>query len=241
MKIAIVNLCGHAGKSTLARHLFCPQLNATRIQIETVNSSDGTPDMEVAAKDFKELAAKLNIPGGNFVIDIGASNIVSILDQLKGLRSTRNQIDWWIIPTMGTSKMKADSLMTVKALKDIGIDIKKIVMVPNNLQDSDEIKTQFESITSMRKGGIYVANEGVLASEIFDILKNGDQDVFDLVTNPPDFAALWKAARTDQKELERVGRRQVVQDLAEVAEENLRAVFESTPLAAAQRLQDQTT
>ena len=59
--------------------------------------------------------------------------------------------------------------------------------------------------------------------------------MFDLANNPPDFKALIKAARAagDKDGVDALGVRMVNQDLAEAAVENLRAVFQATPLAQA--------
>lgn len=41
MKVAVINLSGNTGKTTLSKHLLAPLLKARRVQIEDVNSSNG--------------------------------------------------------------------------------------------------------------------------------------------------------------------------------------------------------
>ena len=75
----------------------------------------------------------------------------------------------------------------------------------------------------------------MLASEVFEMMKGQTESVFDLAQNPPDFKSLMKAARAagDKEALSALGTKMVLQDMADSAVENLKAVFESTPIAAA--------
>ena len=234
MKVAVINLSGNTGKTTLSKHLLAPLLNARRVQIEDVNSSDGTPDIEVTAGKFKTLAAQLNVAGDdeNFVIDIGASNAKSMIEHFSALRSTRSAIDYWIIPVVPAAKQKTDSINTAATLMEIGVDPKKIVMVLNNVTDTESVEYDFKTIFDGGKLGVQVATQVVLANEVFELLKNENNSVFDLANNRPDFKTLIKAARDsgDSNALNALGVRMVTQDLAEDAVENLRGVFASMML-----------
>lgn len=237
MKIAIINLSGNTGKTTLAKHLFAPQLSAKRVQIEDVNVGDGEPDLELAASKFKQLAAELNVAGDeeNFVIDIGASNAKSMVEHFSQLKTTRADIDFWVIPVVPAAKQKADSINTAATLMKIGVKPDRIVMVLNNVQDTQSVEHDFSAILATRELGINVADQVVLASDVFEMLKGQSESVFDLAGNPPDFKALMKAARAagDKDALNELGVRMVTQDLVEAAVENLRAAFESTPIGVA--------
>ena len=173
MKVVIINLSGNTGKTTLAKHLLSPLLNARRVQIEDVNSGDGEPDLELAAGKFKALAAELNVADDdeNFVIDIGASNAKPMIEHFSALKSTRAGIDFWIIPVVPPSKQKVDSLNTASTLMKIGVDPEKIVMVLNNVVDTDSIEHDFAAIFGVGKLGIHVASEVVLASVVSNCSK----------------------------------------------------------------------
>ncbi len=235
MKVAVINLSGNTGKTTLSKHLFAPLLNARRVQIEDVNVGDGEPDLELAAGKFKLLAAELNVAddSDNFVIDIGASNAKLMIEHFADLKTTRSAVDFWVIPVVSASKQKMDSLNTANTLIKIGVEPSKIVMVLNNVTDIDSLEHDFAAIIGVRELGIQVANEAVLSSDVFEMLKGDVSNVFDLVKTPPDFKALLKAARKadDKEAIKNVGVKMVMQDLVEAAAKNLRAVFESTPLA----------
>ena len=234
MKVAVINLSGNTGKTTLSKHLLAPQLNARRIQIEDVNVGDGEPDLELAASRFKSLAAELNTAEDteNFVIDIGASNAQAMVEHFAQLKTTRAGIDFWVIPVVPASKQKADSINTASTLIKIGVKPDRIVMVLNNIIDTKSVEHDFAQILALRSLDIHVAGQAVLANEVYELLKGSAESVFDLVKNPPDFKALLKAAR-DKKDTDQVrelGVKMVHQDLAEDASANLKAVFESTPL-----------
>ena len=234
MKIAVINLSGNTGKTTLSKHLLAPLLSARRVQIENVNMSDGEPDMELSAGKFRLLAVELNAAEDdvNFVIDIGASNAMAVIAHFSSLKSTRAAIDFWVVPVVPPSKQRADSINTVATLMKIGVDPKKIVMVINNVADLDSFEHDFAAIFGVGKLGVHVAAEAVLSSDVYELLKNDNDSVFDLADNRPDFKALFKAARAagDDDGVTKIAERMLTQDLAEEAAENLRAVFASTPI-----------
>jgi len=61
MKVAVLNLSGNTGKTTLTKHLLVPLLGAHRIEIEDVNTGDGQADTELAATKFQTLAAAVKL------------------------------------------------------------------------------------------------------------------------------------------------------------------------------------
>lgn len=237
MKIVIFNFSGNTGKTTLAKHLFVPQIpGAQRITIEDLNVGDGQADVEIAAGKFRELAAQLNVADDDehFVIDLGASAAKEMLVHFSTLRSTRRAIDFWVIPVTPAAKQVADTLNTIAALADLGISPASMVVVLNNVVDVAAFESDFALIASAsEKFGFSVAHQAVLSSEIFDTLKGRQETVFDIADDRADFKALRRELKGDLAALEQLGRRMVIRDLAEAAVDNLRAVFASTPIATA--------
>jgi hypothetical protein len=236
--IAIVNLSGNTGKTTLAKHLFAPLLNARRISIEDVNTGDGEPDLQIAAKQFDTLAADLNVADEdeNIVIDIGASNAKSMFEKMIKLSTTRKSVDYWVIPVVTANKQQTDSLVTMKKLNEIGIPFNQIVMLLNNVdgENLDSIEHDFTRIFGARELGVFVANGTVLQSEVFEMLKGSNETVFDLKQNRPtkaEFDAKKKEIRAsgDMSALRALGVRQVLLDLADDAANNLRSVMGTMP------------
>lgn len=236
--IALINLSGNTGKTTLAKHLFGPLLNARRIAIEDVNTGDGEPDLQIAAKQFDCLAADLNVADDdeNIVIDIGASNAKSMLEKLIKLSTTRKSVDYWVIPIVTANKPQTDSLVTMKKLHEIGIPFDQIVMLLNNVpgENLDSIEHDFSRIFAVRQLGVFVGEGSVLQSEVFELLKGSNETVFDLQQHRPtkaEFDAQKKETRAsgDMNALRALGVRQVLLDLADDAANNLRSVLETMP------------
>lgn len=237
MNIAIINTAGATGKTTLSKHLFSPLMRAMRIQIESINSSDGTPDISLSAKKFLTLAGELSMypETVNFVIDIGSSNFEPMIKHFTQLEQTRDSIDFWIIPVSPDEKTQLDSINTVKILRNIDIPADKIVMIFNNVQDVDTVNEKYRNIFPLRKLGIHVVDEVVLESEVYDLLKYHNESVFDLINNPIDFRVLKKEAleNEDRDGIIKLGKLQTLHQMAKFTSKNLRAVFKASPLASA--------
>jgi hypothetical protein len=237
MNIAIVNTAGATGKTTLAKHLFSPLMRAIRIQIESMNSSDGTPDISLSAKKFLALAGELSMYPDtvNFVIDIGSSNFEAMIKHFSQLEETRNSIDFWVIPISPDEKTRVDSINTVKILRNMDIPSERIVMILNNVQDVDTVNEKFSNIFPLRQLGVHVVGEVVLESDVYDLLKYQNDSVFDLVNNPIDFKTLKREAleNQDRDEIYALGKLQTLHQMAKFTSFNLRAVFEASPMAAA--------
>lgn len=248
MKIAIINLSGNVGKTTLAKNMFAPLMSAQRIEIREVkdeNMGDGEPDVEVTVAQFRKLAGELNLAdeSEHFVIDIGASNFRALIGRFIELKTTRDAIDYWVIPVINKDKVKKDSLATMARLTEIGVAASKIVLVMNDVEDVDSFDSDFEKIFDARKYGVHVAEQGILASDLYEILKDAkaldgsEETVFSLVKNSIDLKTLRQLASQarqsgNTEELEKLNHRSVMQNMAEMASSNLLAVFESTPIGA---------
>lgn len=240
MIIGITNLSGNTGKSTLAKHLFTPLLgaNTRRIQVENVNSSDGEPDLEMTAKQFKTLAGELNLAddGDNYVIDMGASNAPAMILNFQDFSTTRNTVDYWIVPVVPSKKVVTDSVATVKKLLEIGVDASKIVIIFNNVTDTDSVKSDFAPLYIFEKLGVHIASEAVLASDVFEAMKGSSETVFDIAAKSLDLKALKKAALESpdpKRAFSELAHLSVLFDMATTSVANLQSVFRSTPIHTA--------
>lgn len=241
MKIVVINYAGSAGKSTLTKHLLVPQLNARRIDIETVNTGDGKPDVKIAAKKFSVLAGEMEMAdeGINFIIDVGTSNADAMLANFALLEDTRDSIDYWIIPVGPNEKSRLDSIKTFKRLRNIAIPANKIVLILNQIVEVDDVEDVYQSIFLLRKLGAHVSTQCVLEAAVFEKLKSSDDNVFDLAVSQLDLKALKKAAQENpnfnqsqiKEELTQLGKLHVIYQESRSAARNLRAVFNATPLS----------
>ena len=237
MKTVIMNLSGNTGKSTLARHMLAPLLNARLCTIEDVNQGDGTVDVEISAKQFNELASELNIADDdeNFVIDIGASNAKYMLEKFAELALTTELIDCWLIPVTPHSKQNIDSIRTAIALVNCGVPHKKIVLFANNVSDVDTFENDYKPMLLLRETKpserFVICSEAVLSSDVYEILKEDPRTIFDIAKNKPDFSALKKQLRAanDMEGLKNLGEEMVLFDMCRVATKNVQTVFNAIP------------
>lgn len=233
MKVVVTSFSGTIGKTTLSKHLLAPLMNARRVSIEDLNAGDGG-DAEIQAKQFAQLAAEINVLSEeeNLVMDIGASTVRMMLDQFHELRTTRREIDYWVVPCTSSTKVQEDTVNTIKRLISIGVPAKQIIVIKNNVTDIDSVAKEFEAIDRLAPLGIHIADQVVLNSAVFQMLRGDERNVISMSDNPPDFKAMKREAAGDKDKLVLVGQAMVLQDLAEFAADNLKSVFASTPLAA---------
>jgi hypothetical protein len=238
LKIATFSIAGSAGKSTFTKHCLVPQVpNGSRISIEDWNSGDGEADLAISAKGFYSLAAQLNTDDTqSFLLDIGTSNSKAMLQHFADLELTREQIDFWVVPVRAGSKERIDTLRTLASLIELDVDPSTIIVVPQAITDLATYDSDFGAIkASVVALGIHFSSQAVLFNDVYNILKNGNQTVFDIVRDKPDFKALRAHHQGNEQKLLEIGNQMLIYSLAKTAVRNLMAVFESTPLAQAVR------
>ena len=235
LKATVINIAGSAAKTTFTKHGLVPQIEGSvRISIEDWNAGDGVSDVEINAKAFHQLATQLNVDDEqSFVIDIGTSNSRAMLKHFQDLALTRDEIDFWIIPVRTGAKETLDTLKTISMLLDMDVDPKRIVVIAQAITDVETYASDFATLMdAARTTGFCFAPEAVLFNDIYDLLKNTDNTVFDLVRNKPDFVALRREHKGNEKRLLEIGHQMLQYSLALTATKNLQSVFASTPLAS---------
>jgi MinD-like ATPase involved in chromosome partitioning or flagellar assembly len=234
VNVAVASICGGVGKTTLSNNLLSPQLlDGIVVEVEDWNSSSGVSDLKISSNDFYKVAAQLNVDDTrSFVIDIGASSSQDIIKKFGDLETTRESIDFWVIPVRAGAKQRLDTLKTAQILMDMEIDRKKILIIPSAVTDLKQYQYDFGSLMNTANDtGIYFSPQPILFNEVFDMLKATDKTVFNIVENKPDFAVLKHEARGNEQSLMRLGEQMLIYSLASTAAKNLRAVFEATPIA----------
>lgn len=238
MLVAMLNFSGNTGKSTLSKNLFVPNLpGAKRITIETINSGSGGADLELSAKRFKDLAEELLImgPDEHVVIDIGSSNIETVIRQLTAMTNFHQTIDFFVIPVTPEKKQVVDTINTVKALKEIGVDTKKIIVIANRVEDEENFSADFAPILHLaEKKLIQFSPVPVLESDLYGAIADQEKSVYELAADQTDYTAAIAAAPDRDAKLT-LARAKVHQGMSVFTAKNLTDVFESTPIASALR------
>jgi hypothetical protein len=233
--IVTIGLAGQMGKTSVTKHMVGPKLGLQRVEVESFNDNAGEADKRYEGKTFQALAARINAPKAKMAIDVGASNVERVLKEFAQLPSTRNAVDYWVIPLVNSDSARVNAIKTVQALVEMQVDPTKIVLIVNNLESHDDMKA-FKSVFALQESvGVHVCAEPIYQHQaVFSALKNGADSVYDVLAteNAPDFDRLWDEAGDDDEKIEAVGQRQVLQDLAVACAANLDRVFAATPLVS---------
>lgn len=232
-KIAVINLSGNVGKTTLATNWLKPMLpEAKFISVEVFNSSvanqvESTHAEEFSASEFREIFRALAL-NDKVIIDVGASNVVKFMSELTRYKSAVGELDLIIVPTVPADKQQKDTIATIEWLAKLGFTQDKIRVV-YNMYDGGE-RLPVEQVYAQVNG--YANFEGktkatyephivIQQSEIFDLVRK--KNIRELAENKTD----WRAKRAEAKAagdinaLEEAVDAQADHDLAVNAQANL--------------------
>jgi hypothetical protein len=123
MNIALINLSGNVGKSTLAVHLFAAMRPGAKIiSVESVNSSDadtiqGIEVEEIEASSFREIFRELMMAEGDVILDVGASNVTRFMAEMKKQSAVHDRFDRRRCPR----EQQRDTISTLEWLAERGL------------------------------------------------------------------------------------------------------------------------
>ncbi|MGG6325198.1 StbB family protein [Vibrio cholerae] len=202
LKIAIMNNSGNVGKSMICDNLLRTRIpNADVVKIETINS-DGTMDATVAAKNIKQVFDRID-ESDISLIDVGASNIETFMDNLVKLNGAHEDIDFYIIPTTPRPKQQVDTIKTIERLLDMGVDADNIRVIFNFYDPDVSVKELypviFESDLVKELGLNKIQNQFTITENpVFDMLAEIGYSFIEIANDERDFKALIRA--TENKE-----------------------------------------
>lgn len=135
MKIMVLNFSGNVGKSTISRHFLSPRLDdALVVAVETINSDEN----EVAAIKGNQFSTLVNsiiaMSSRSIIVDVGASNVESLLAEMANIEGAHEEFDFFIIPTVAGKKQQIDTIKTIQALNSLGIEPGKIKLIFNQVK-----------------------------------------------------------------------------------------------------------
>jgi len=238
MIIAILNLSGNVGKSTIAVHCFAANRpGAKLISVESINSSDadtveGIDVEEVEASNFRHIFKQMMM-ADDAILDVGASNMVVFMSELKKYRSALKEVDLLLVPVVPQEKQQRDTIGTLEWLNDMGVDKKSIRVVFNQYENNGiPVEQAFDQITGFLKSEKYPSSYFdtdaiILANEVFDRVKHTGKTVAQWAEDTTDWRAKRLEARADGDitGMEEAIDGQMNTDLARAAQENLRLAY----------------
>lgn len=228
MKIAVINFSGNVGKSTVARHLLSPRLpGAPIIPVESINS-EGAHDDAVKGKEFGALQETLALLD-DAVIDVGASNVEDFIKLMKQYKNSHEDFDFFVVPTVPSSKQQRDTISTIDALSEIGVPAKKIRLVFNMVELGDKPERVFSGLFEYHAAAknFTIRPEAVIhVNDIYGQLKHADQSIKEILSDPTDLKEKVKTAKDSADKL-RFAQLLGIKRLAAGVTEELDAVFKA--------------
>lgn len=233
-KIAVINLSGNVGKTTLATNwLKAYRPEAQYISIELHNASvaneiESVKAEEFASSEFRDIFRRL-MSLDDVIIDVGASNVVEFMNQLSRYKSSVGELDLIIVPTVPAEKQQTDTISTIEWLSKLGFPAEKIRVV-FNMYNGGEANLPVGNVYSQVVR--YLKDDGknkatfepqivISESEIFDLVR--EKNIRELAEDKTD----WKAKRVEAKAagdmdaFEAAIEAQADHDLAVTAQESL--------------------
>lgn len=206
MKVIVQNFAGSVGKSIVAKHLVQPNLpGSERVVIESLNTGGEGADSEIKSAAFADLTAKLMIldESDHIVVDIGASNIESVMTQLKLMQSAESDFDHFIIPTSSDLKQQRDTINTAVALGELGVSPARIHVIMNRVADVDTVEVDFAPLIGGSPKYFKLCPVPILESRAFDRIGGGDTPtVHQVASDEKDLRAAIAAEPDKAKKME---------------------------------------
>ncbi len=198
MKVCVINFSGNVGKSVVSQHLLKPRIeNSEIIAVESINS-DGTNDEKIKGKRFSDIMDKV-MEHNNIIVDVGASNVEDFIQQMNKAMGSQEDFDYFIVPTIHKNKQITDTVATIEALNEMGIEKERIRTLFNLIDDDIEITKDFASVFECKKMASININAAIQENELFNRLHEIDDfvSIAQLVNDDTDYRALIQ--QTDDK------------------------------------------
>lgn len=202
-KIAIINFSGNVGKSTIAKQLFAPRMNAPQFDIETINTgADESATAErLKGKDFGNLQEEL-MQLKSAIVDIGASNVEEFIKLMGQFDGSHEDFDYFVVPVVSDKKQQTDTIKTIKTLSGLGVPAKKIRVVFNkvDLEDADDVPSKFNLLLGFYEAEkkFTLRQDAVLyTSEIFNRLRTLKKSIAEVMADETDYKAILLDAKDE--------------------------------------------
>ena len=197
MKIAVINFSGNVGKTTVARHLLLPRIEAAElIAVESLNADEGQ-GQALRGRQFGELQEYLQTVE-NVVVDIGASNVEELLALMRRYRGSHEDFDGFVVPTVGALKQQQDTIATLAELARLGVPASRLRLVFNMVEDGVEVSESFDTLLAfIDQNPIARANPACRlgTNEIYERVKGMGVDLAELACDGTDYKALIVQAK----------------------------------------------
>jgi len=226
MKIVVMNFSGNVGKSTIARHLLMPRLKSpTLVPIESINSDD-TDEDAIRGKQYGDLLEAMSL-ADDAIIDVGSSNVEEFMNRMRQYRGSHEDFDYYLVPAVSQAKQLKDTIATIEALAENGVQAKKIRVVFNYVKHDETLERGFDGLLryhAAEKKFTLVPGAVIHENDIYDKIKSSPQGIVEILSDATDLKEMLKAAKSTEEKLA-ISHRISLKRLAAGVKEELDATF----------------
>ncbi len=221
MRVCVLNYSGNVGKSTIAKHLLAPRLQDCEIfKVESINT-DEDDDEAFRGRRFRELTEMLDLCD-SAVVDVGSSNVEDYLMGMKEYRGAHEDYDAFIVPATPPKKQQRDTLSTISALSEMGVEPERIRIVLNWVEHGEEPRQVFASLIAWTEEQKLCASPRAVVgyNELFSLLRDSERTIANLLADDTDYRGAMRAT-SDAEEKLRLSRALAMRRLALGVREDL--------------------
>ncbi|ROT46753.1 StbB family protein [Pusillimonas sp. NJUB218] len=230
MKVAVLNYSGSVGKTIVASHLLAPRMNHAPIfAVETTNETAADLGLDIdqlRGEQFGKLFRDL-LRLHDAIVDVGASNIEDFLSAMTRYEGAYEEIDFFVLPVIGTGKAQRETIKTITALVNLGVAPERIRVLFNRVQ-SDVEEEFLPVLTYASKTGDFVANAQALVyeNEVFELLADARTSIADVLADQTDYRNLLRQAdHADTARITHLTNRHALRALAKPVDRQLNTAF----------------
>lgn len=231
-KVVILNFSGNVGKTTIACNLLAPRMeNASFFSIETINSGateNGIDVEKIKGKKYRELTDSLMMLDAA-IIDVGSSNVEDFMKEISRYKGSHEEFDYFIVPVIKEQKVQEDTIRTIRALNQIGVEKNRIKIIFNKLEPDETVIDEFPAIAMIeRKEGMFILDPlaTIYENQVYEELKTVGKSLGELNEDETDYAQKRRETN-DREEKIRFNQMLSLKRLSETANENLDNVFKA--------------
>lgn len=230
MKVAVLNYSGSVGKTIVASHLLAPRMNHAPIfAVETTNETAADLGLDIdqlRGEQFGKLFRDL-LRLHDAIVDVGASNIEDFLSAMTRYEGAYEEIDFFVLPVIGTGKAQRETIKTITALANLGVAPDRIRVLFNRVQ-SDVVEEFLPVLTYAKKTEEFVANVKALIyeNEVFELLADVRTSIADVLSDQTDYRSLLRQAdHSDTARITHLTNRHALRALAKPVDRQLNSAF----------------
>lgn len=195
-KVAVLNFSGNVGKTMISNQLLKPRMpNARMFSVESINQTetlDGAAVERLRGSQFAALEEEL-MQLDDAIVDVGASNVEAFLERMRQSAGSHGEFDFFVVPTVKETKQQADTVATLRALREAGVDGSRVRLLLNKVGLHDHVLEAFESLFGLAAmtGSFRIETRAMIwENEVFARAGEVGLSVSELVADERDYRSM---------------------------------------------------